>query len=273
MGTFSLAQIERSLWFCNIALSALLVARFARLRLLLQYRFFISYLLFNLIRSLFAWSFNTGSLAYRYIWAFTQPVIWVFYVLVVLELCSLVFKEYKGIQALGRWTVYGSLAASILFSTMLVIPTWIRSNEPFFSLQRYFMVERGIDFALVLLLLLLLAFLVIFPLQLGRNVIVHSVLYSIFFMSGSIGLLILNLTGYRLSLTVSASLIGVSVLCLIGWIALVSREGETKMVAIRSQLQPADEERLIGQLASINATLLKASKKASTPAFTAERQL
>jgi hypothetical protein len=267
----SLALIERSLWFCNITLSAILVARFIGLKLVQEYRFFLSYLVFNTVRSVFAWSFTKDSAAYRYIWAFTQPVVWVLYVLVVLELCALIFKEYRGIQALGRWTVLGSLSASIFLSTILVLPTWMGSSERFFSLQRYFMVERGIDFALVLLLLLLLAFLVIFPIQLSRNVIVHSVLYSIFFMSGSIGLLILNLTGYGRRVTVSTALIGISVLCLIGWITLVSRAGETKMVAIRSQMQPADEERLIGQLASINATLLRASKKANPPAFSVER--
>ena len=32
-----------------------------------------------------------------------------------------------------------------------------------------------------------------------------------------------------------------------------------------------NEERLIGQLASINATLLRASKKANPPAFSVER--
>ena len=45
------------------------------------------------------------------------------------------------------------------------------------------MVERGIDFCLVLLLLIVLASLVIFPVRLSKNMAIHSVLYSIYFMS------------------------------------------------------------------------------------------
>ncbi len=261
MSAPSLPQIERSLWFCSIVLSGVLATRFFQLKLSSTYRFFLSYLLFNTLRFLVAWPFSMESAAYRYIYAITEPVVWILYVLVVLELCSLVFKEYRGIQALGRWSVYGSLAVSVSISTIILVPTWLRSNEPIFSLQRYFMVERAIDFALVLLLLLLLVFLAIFPIQLNKNVIVHSILYSVFFMSHSMGLFLLNLTGYRLSIAVSASFMGVSFLCLLAWVALLSREGEAKMLVTGQQFPPATEEHLIAQLAHINEALLRATKK------------
>jgi len=264
MSALSLSQIERSLWLCSIILNAALATRFLQLKLAGTYRFFLSYLLFNTLRSLMAWPLNIESASYRYVFAVTEPIVWVLYVLVVLEVCSLVFKEYRGIQALGRWTVYGSLCASILVSTVILVPTWLHSNEPIFSLQRYAMLERAIDFALVLLLLLLLVFLAIFPIELSKNVIVHSILYSVFFMSHSIGFFVLNMTGNRLSVVVSTCLMGVSVLCLMAWMGLLTREGEVKMMVTGQQLPPATEERLIEQLANINAALLRATKKVDT---------
>src|SRR6476660_9926276 len=113
MFALSLPLVERSLWLLHLILSGVLAARFFQLKLARTYRFFVAYLLFDTLRSILSWSFSPGSLAYRNIWRITQPIIWLLFVLVVLELCSLVFREYRGIQALGRWAIYGSLADSV----------------------------------------------------------------------------------------------------------------------------------------------------------------
>jgi len=97
--------IERSLWLLNIALGAFLAARFFQLKLARNYRFFVLYLLFITVRSAMTWAFEPGSVIYRTIWRNTQPIVWVLYVLIVLEICSLIFKEYRGIQLLGRWAI------------------------------------------------------------------------------------------------------------------------------------------------------------------------
>ena len=270
MFALSLPLVERSLWLLHLILSGVLAARFFQLKLARTYRFFVAYLLFDTLRSILSWSFSPGSLVYRNIWRITQPIIWLLFVLVVLELCSLVFREYRGIQALGRWAIYGSLAASVCLSTITLVPAWMHSKDPAFSLQRFLMVERGIDFGLVLLLLLILGFLVLFPIQLSRNVIIHSVLYSIFFMSGSMSILLVNVTGSRISIVVSSWLMGISTACLIAWLTLITRAGEVKMMAIRKPLVTASEDRLIEQLANINATLLRASKK-HTAVYTSKR--
>jgi hypothetical protein len=107
---------------------------------------------------------------------------------------------------------------------------------------------------------------VLFPIQLRKNVIVHSVLSAIFFTTSSMGILIVNLTSYRLGVSVSTVLMGVTDLCLIGWLVLMSREGEQKIMAIRHPV-PVDENRLVAQLAEINATLMRARKQTSPEAF------
>jgi len=209
------------------------------------------------------WRLNIGSSTYMRVWKSTEPILWILYTLVVLELCSLIFKEYRGIQALGRWTVYGSLAASVFLSTVILAPTWRNSNEPILSTERFLMVERGIDSALVFLLLLLLVFLVLLPIPLSRNVVIHSVLYAIFFVTSSMGILIVNLVGYAEARgVVSACVQGIFLFCLVAWITLLSREGETKLAEFRKPLPEAYEQRLIEQLSHINATLLRASSKA-----------
>ena len=256
--------IQRCFWLVGILLPLVLFGRLFLLKLAGNYRFFLAYLLFDTVRSLVLWFYSPGSSFFLNIWLSTEPIVWILYVLVVLELCSLIFKDYRGIHALGKWIIYGSSAISVLVSIITVLPTWRRSTDAVVSFQRYLMIERGVDFAIVLLLLLLLAFLVLFPIQLSRNVIIHSILYAIFFMSYSMGILIVNLTGYRLSIALSTCLMCVSVLCMIGWLILMTREGEQKIMAIRHL--PVDESRLVAQLTEINATLLRARKYTSPEA-------
>jgi hypothetical protein len=262
MSVPSLPLVERSLWFLGLILSLILSFRLIRLKLARAYGFFLCYLLFNTARSLVMWPLSWTSQVYNVIWRWTEPVIWVLFVLVVLELCGLAFKEYRGIQALGRWTIYGSLVVALIFSTLSLLPTWVGSNSPAYSTQRFLMVERGIDFCLVLLLLIVLASLVLFPIRLTKNVTLHAILYSAYFTSNSIGIFIANVTGPHLFAIVSCCLMGVQAVCLTLWVALLSREGETKTMVLRPPVA-ADEERLVEQLASINATLLRASGKAN----------
>jgi len=259
---------DRSLWFLNLALSGALAIRLVRLKLAKIYRFFFLYLVFSFIRSVVAWPFSPRSEAYRNIWRVTQPVLWLLYILVILELSSLIFAKYRGIQALGRRTIYISLIVCVFLSVALV-PIWRTSNEAVFSVLRYLMVERGIDFALVLVLLVISVFPVLFPIQLSRNLRIHTALYAVFFLSNTIGTLIVNFTGYRLSLTISSLLLGVSICCLVSWIVLMTQEGERTMV--RSQVLHLSEERLVEQLEKINATLTRAGRSANATAETVKR--
>ncbi|HEX8985327.1 MAG TPA: hypothetical protein VF767_07845, partial [Bryobacteraceae bacterium] len=105
-------SIERYLWYATIAGQAILYFRLWRTGLRDTYKFFSIYVLFCLIRSLLLESISlifpvsrAESNLYAQLWMVTEPVLWILYVLVVLELYSLVFQQYKGIASLGRWVV------------------------------------------------------------------------------------------------------------------------------------------------------------------------
>ncbi len=264
----ALPLILRSLWFLNTILCVVLVLRLFQLKLGRVYRAFFSYLLVIAFRNAVMWPLDVNDPAYRVIWKVTQPLVWVLYMAIVLELCSLIFKEYRGIQVLGRRVVYGCLAVAILVSMLILMPVWRNSGEPILSTPRFLMVERGIDSALVLLLLLLLVFLALLPIPLSRNVVIHSVLYAAFFMATALGIFIVNMTSFATSQIISTCLMGFSSLCLMAWITLLSREGESKLAAFRKPLPAAYEQMLVEQLSSINATLLRASEKVDSARLT-----
>jgi hypothetical protein len=254
----AISLTERLLWYLQTGLSAILIWRFFHLKLARPYRFFVAYLVLQTLRFFVVLALNANRALYGTIWKITEPMVWVLYILLVLEVCFLVFKEYRGIYTLGRWAIFGSLIVAVFLSVFTLLRTGISANDSW--VQPYLMVERGIDFALVILLLLIVAFLVLLPIPLSRNATIHSVLYAIYFLSNSLGILIVNLKGYGMRGTMSASLMGVSTLCLVGWLVLLDREGESQIMVLRKQWTSSDEERLVGQLAAINATLLRAPR-------------
>ena len=121
----TLDSIERYLWYATIAGHAILYFRLWRTGLRHTYKFFSCMSCSRLIRSLLLESaslFFPASRAqsnlYAQLWMATEPVLWILYVLVVLELYTLVFQQYKGIASLGRWVVLAGLAVAVVLSSI-----------------------------------------------------------------------------------------------------------------------------------------------------------
>src|SRR5215472_16941212 len=90
-----------------------------------RYRLLFTFLSFHVLRSftLLAigwWWHDRPRNAYAWTWVRTEPIIWLFYILIVLELYSLVLQKYKGLQTVGRWLFLVALSLAILISGMTI---------------------------------------------------------------------------------------------------------------------------------------------------------
>jgi hypothetical protein len=94
---------------------------------------------------------------------------------------------------------------------------------------------------------------------LSRNVVVHTVIYSVFFLSDTLVLLWRTLFGVHVSGTSNAVLVAISSVCSVAWAFLLTEHGE-EVRAHLPQIRPEAEERILHQLDQINATLLKVSR-------------
>src|ERR1700730_589039 len=251
------------LWGFSVVANAAAACRLCQLGLHRIYRFFFAYLVFATTRSLILLPFSVRSSMYVMIYAITAPILWMFYVLVVLELYSLVLQNYAGINSLGRWTLYGALTFSVTVSILTLIPHW--GNERFRLLFWCTTVERGVVFSLVILLLLILFFLSRYPIALSRNIIVHCIVYTIFFMGISLTILIRNVVGHELMRELNEVVMVLSAACYLVWIFAITRKGESRIVTLRHNWTVTDEQRLIHQLDNINATLLRAAQRQFGP--------
>jgi len=203
---------------------------------------------------------NPGSSNYMKFWILTEPLVWLFYFLIVIELYSLVLEKHRGLYTLGRWFLYAGLSLSVLLSGLALLPQLNGGTaQASHVLGYYYAIERGVDFSLLLFLLLLLLWLTRYPVPLSRNVVVHSLAYSILFLSNTAGLVVRVVFGLELAQSVSTFFLGISVACILMWLIFLTKKGEEVRVNVPS-FGPEQEERILGQLEALNRTLLRVSR-------------
>lgn len=113
--------------------------------------------------------------------------------------------------------------------------------------------------SLAIFIFLILLFLSRYPVPLSRNVLVHTALYSIYFLSGTLGMLLASVFGLRIYGQVDMFLTGMSSICALAWFFLLTAKGEETQAHL--PFYGAEyERRALDQLEALNATLLKVSR-------------
>jgi|SRR5579871_75854 len=227
-----------------------------------RYRALFSYLIFrclNLAIILF-WFSDPSSPAYQKEWVITQPIGWLLSVLLVLELYSLILEKHKGLATLGRWFQYAGLILSVGISALALLPK-IHSAQTQRSvvLGYYYAIERGMDVSMLAFLLFILLWLTRYPVPMSRNVLIHSAVYSVFFLSGTLGTLMQVFFGARLSQGLSIAAMALYAGCMLAWFFGLSTKGEEIRMSL-PKFGPEQEERILHQLDALNQTLLKVSR-------------
>ena len=121
--------------------------------------------------------------------------------------------------------------------------------------------ERGLYTAILLFLLLMVAFLWHYPIRMNHNLMAHLLIFTVFFFANNILVLLRAYFGYRasnmLNNTLDVLLIGLRA----GWLVVpVAQEGERNL-KLRFQLGAPEERRLMQQLGMLNANLAGSGKR------------
>src|ERR1035438_5001934 len=241
--------------------SMLMALMLYRTGLYRRYPIFFAFFIFRILNSIWPMFLEVSSDLYQKVWVLSTPIALGFFVLMVVELYKLVLEKYKGLYTLGRWAVYVSLAASVTISVISLLPR-IQPSMPQPSKIMFYMLatERGIDTALAIFIVLILCFLSLFPVKLSRNVRVHALVFSIFFLSSTFMLLMKTLFGMRLWQEVNTILLGISAASMVAWLTLLRKAGEDSIHA-PIRFGPEHESRLLAHLDSLNAALLRVSSR------------
>src|ERR1051326_4222960 len=245
--------------FISIAGSALTAAKLFQSDLYRRYPVFFAYVIFRVPNGVGAFFLNTKSNIYLLWWMVTEAILWVFYVFLVLELYRLFLEKYQGIYSLGRRFMYFGVPISVLISALSLIPKINPSAPQRSRILPYFLAtERGVDLSLAIFIILILMFLAVLRVSLGRNVRIHAAIYSIYFISNTLVFLLRSVFGLRMADQVDLMLMATSCGCLIAWLLLLSAQGE--IIPARGKTQKGDEQKILAHLETLNETLLRASK-------------
>lgn len=224
-----------------------------------RYPIFFLYFLFRIPVTVWLFFADVRSLSYFNIWKAVTGIALAFYVLLVVELYRLVLEKYRGLQTVGRWAMGASLVLSVSLSVLSLLPKMTSMSSQARSYRLILVTERGVDTALALFIILLLAFLSRYPIKLSRNVRLHAMVYSAYFLSNTTSLLLMGLFGVPLNETTNLILSTINTFSVFAWLLYLSPAGE-QVPVVQERLGGEHERRLLTQLEALNTAVLRVSR-------------
>ena len=251
-----LPPVEAFLFTLQTAALVALCFRLWHAELHRVYVYFFSYLVLMLLETGVLSVVGYGTVAYGYAWMATEALALGFYTLIVLECYATVLRDLRGIASVARRYIKGTIVVSTLAALVLLR----LEGTPKSVFGYFYLLDRVVISSLLVFVILIMVFLVYYPVPLSRNVIVYSAGYAVYLLTKATALFVRNVS-HEWQPQVSAILLAVSTACLMFWLIFLSREGETKTAVIGHKWHSGDEQRLLSQLKAINASLTRAARK------------
>jgi len=188
------------------------------------------------------------------IYKIAQPIMWVLYVLMVLEVFRKVFARFPGIARFAQRVVVLSMLVAFVFALLSVPGELARGWSGSSILIRYSVILRTITSALTLYMILIAAFLVWMPVPLPPNTIRHSYLFFFYFIitTGVHYVLNTNLGGYVQVANLTISIL--TLVALLSWLFLLREDGENPPTSPGMAPARAPSE-ILNRLESLNQSL------------------
>lgn len=259
-----LFSIQRAVWGAEIVLACLVLGNLFRLRLQGVYRVFSVFLMVEipmLIVSLGggSWFFHID---YRIWWLVMRLPYWTLYVWMVYALLQAVMHEYPGVHKLSAKVLNGSIAVAAVVGGLTAAHSLYLLKLNTSILARLSAggaaLERTASIACLILLLGVLGFLLWFPVQVPRNLVVFSVTYVVFFAANVVSYSVYSGSNFKV---VGWSVLIVSCLSYSCFLLFLTEAGEHAPARIGHSWKPGDQERLLEQLGAINAAVLGAGRR------------
>jgi hypothetical protein len=248
------------------ALCLALIARLLFLRLHRVYRIFCLFLVTELFGSVIAYLkylAPDSDADYRIIWMVSESVIWICLLWTVYALLEAVLKNLPGILGFSRKLLNGVFISAGIVGLLTAPVEYLLSGaaaevDPIArAVDIGFVMDRVLSTVALLVLVSILVFMLWFPVEVSRNLIVFSTGFLVYF-GAKTALLLTRSFGSNENIRLISNLVMfISGACFAYWAMFLSRQGETVPVRIGHSWHRRDQERLIGQLDAMNAALLR----------------
>ena len=243
------------------AACVLLLAKLAGTKLYKAYPKFSFFIGFQIIRFFVLALLPVRSAAYGRIFFSTLPLLWILYVLVLLEVFQAALAEVPGVASFSRKFVISALGVGVTLAISTLFLNLQHKNPEYVLLENFVLADRVIELALLLFLLLLTAFLGYYPVAIHRNARIHTAIFSFYFFAKTAILLLRSTIGPSIANETNLAGRLLTTFCLLCWIFLLTKAGEHRVVRSNWIMAADQEGKMLAQLDAINATLLKTTKR------------
>jgi hypothetical protein len=248
-----ITRLEQWLWYLNVAGNAAMLLTLLGRKLAGMYRLLFLYFLADLLQSLLALGFP--AFPWR-VYAATQPLKWILSFWFVLELYGRVLAPQPALAKFARGTVGVLLAASAGISLASIFAGHPQALEWDWAATAFYRFDRTIDSATAIFLLLMSVFLLWYPVKVRRNVATYMTGFILYFFARWAGLLATDVWP-QFTRGLSAANLGVAFACMVFFVAMMRREGETEATVTGHRWNLAEAERLTLQLDALNTRLAR----------------
>jgi hypothetical protein len=185
----------------------------------------------------------------------------------VYALLEAVLAKLPGILGFSRKLLNSAFILAGILGLLTARPEYFASGAAAFvdpiarTVGIGIVLDRVISTVALLVLVCILGFLLWFPVEVSKNLVVFSIGFLVYF-STKTGLLLMGSVWSHESLDIISNLIMfISGACFAYWAIFITPEAETVPVRIGHIWQRREQERLIGQLEAINIALLRTARR------------
>ena len=249
--------LEQALWYLNFIATLALLVRLVQCKLFRTYRFLFRFWLMQAVTTLVLFAIPLRSTLYANAYYTTQMLSLILAICVVLELYQEGLARHPSLAAFGRASVLVLMASAAVVAAFGVMLDSTMQPGQYLIIHRFLTLERTLSLMVLVFLLLISAFLLWFPVQVKRNVVVYITGFVLFYFSRSAGLLAANLLPRAAYQPMSVVLLGFSLGCLLLWSVGLRKEGEDQTTVTGNPGHAPALARLSTQLDEINAALVR----------------
>jgi hypothetical protein len=251
----NLPWLESAAWHAGILLCLCVTLRLFLTQIASRYRALTAFLLVSAMRSMLLASMPFGSDKYAEAYFITAPILYACHGWLVIEVYGQVFESYRGIAALGRWTMLGVLALGVGVAVATTLLDHDLSREPFPIIGLVFSLESIVLKMLLVFLLLICTVLVWFPIPQRPNVLLIGFGVTALTIAVTASWVVRGLNPSAWTRIASSSSLYVFAGCMGMWLFTLKPKHLDEVAARPAPATEAHEARLAGQLQSVNRAL------------------
>jgi len=161
------------------------------------------------------------------VWKITEPLIWVLWSWIVLELFSKWTGSYRGIGRFGRFLFVVLILVALMLSLVAWPLEW-KSLVIAHDFRIYYILNRVLMATLALFTFSVWLFFRNYPVPVAPNVVRHTHITATYLGITALSWLVLTLSGLKMTALANLSIVAIASMCFSAWAILLTRKGEER---------------------------------------------